>query len=51
VRRVLEGHSGRLQMVMSALSSQEQRELHALMARLGEHLKAVAEREEMESRG
>jgi DNA-binding MarR family transcriptional regulator len=45
VERVMHGHAKRVQGVLGALNVPEQRELHKLLTRLGDHLETLAERE------
>jgi DNA-binding MarR family transcriptional regulator len=45
VERVRQGHARRVQRVLAALKQDEQRELHRLLSRLGDHLEGLADSE------
>ena len=51
VQRVRRGHADRVHRVLGALSVPEQKELHRLLDRLGDHLEAMTNLEEEPDRG
>ena len=50
VARAREGHAARVQGVLAVLSRSEQRELHRLLDRLGDHLEILADEQETSRR-